>query len=108
MSDNFSNTVQNATEQSMNVGMQDPNGMQAPNQSAGGKTKINKTDLSDLPSVDGYGYMSPDIKNVAPPITSGDNSSGIPAAQPIPIMTSGDPNNTALDADDTDLKGGHL
>lgn len=99
MSDNFPNIKQNATEQSMNVGMQDPNGMQAPNQSAGGKTKVNPTQMDGMQSmsaVEGYGYMSPDLKNVgmAP---SGENSSGIPAAQPIPIMTFGDPNDTGLD-----------
>lgn len=47
----------------------------------------------------GYGFMSEDLKNVemAP---SGENSSGIPAAQPITPMTYGDPNNTAVDHKD--------
>ncbi len=81
------------------IGMYDP-GTSSPNQSAGGKTKIQPS--ADAPHAGeqvGYGYMSPDLKNVgmAP---SGENSSGIPAAQPISIMTYGDPNNTAVDAKD--------
>jgi len=90
------------------IGMSDPNGTLAPNQSAGGATKINKTDMSGPSSdVSGYGHMSASLKDVgqAPGNGSGvitdnngqGNSSGIPAAQPIPVMTFGDPNDTAVD-----------
>jgi hypothetical protein len=93
-------------EQSMNVGMQDPNnssflgtvnegpfaGKDTPSY---GKSKITKSADAPHPSEQvGYGYMSPALKDVgmAP---SGENSSGIPAAQSIIPMTSGDPNNSS-------------
>lgn len=76
------------------IGMSDPNGTGAPNQSAGGKTKIRPSaDTAPYNGTSGYGYMTSDskmkIEGMAP---SGENSSGIPAAQPITPMTFGDPN----------------
>lgn len=88
------------------IGMSDPNGMQAPNQSAGGNTKVSPTSKegASYQGTSGYGFMTNDpsmkIQGEAP---SGENSSGIPAAQPIEPMTFGDPNNTAIDA-----KDGHM
>lgn len=80
----------------MNIGMQDPNNSIAPNQSAGGKTKVQPTEQSvdsrdqhingDKVSFNG---MAPD-----------GNSSGIPAAVPIDPLTYGDPNDTAVDHKD--------
>lgn len=85
-------------------GVQDPNNMQAPDQSAGGKTKITPTDMSGeggkpmhtIPS-----QMEGSDGQVAyNGQTSGENTSGIPAAQPIEPMMYGDPNNTAVDHKD--------
>lgn len=62
-----------------------------------GKVKIKPSADDPHPTEQvGYGYMSPDLKNVgmAP---SGQNSSGIPAAQPITPQTYGDPNGSAGD-----------
>jgi hypothetical protein len=75
------------------IGMSDPNNTEAPNQSAGGKTKISPTDLSGpsgtpMHSVNGEQVL---LNGDAP---SGENSSGIPAATPITPLTYGDPNNT--------------
>jgi len=78
-------------------GIQDPNGIQAPNQTAGGKTKINKS----APSVDSREqHINGDKVSLNGMAPGGENSSGIPAAQPIPIMTFGDPNDTAIDFKD--------
>lgn len=98
------------------IGTSDPMGTNAPNQSAGGATKVNKTDMSGPSSeVSGYGHMSPDLANVgqAPGNGSGvltdnngqGNSSGIPAAKPIEPMTFGDPNHTAIDAKENSTLG---
>ena len=110
MSDNF---PKNPSDSSLpEIGMSDPNnssflgatntgpwnGGETPNY---GKSKITKSADAPHPSEQvGYGYMSPDLKNVgmAP---SGENSSGIPAAQPIDPITFGDPNDTTLDFKDT-------
>jgi hypothetical protein len=117
MSDNFPNIVQNASEQSMNVGMSDPNnssflgatnmgpwnGKQTPDY---GRSKITKSADAPHPTEQvGYGYMSPALKDVgmAP---SGENSSGIPAAQPIDPITFGDPNDTSLDFRDNYMEQG--
>lgn len=97
MSDNFPNISTNPG-QSMDIGMQDPNGMQAPNQSAGGKTKINPTDMSGADSRNQH--INGDKVSLNGMAPSGENSSGIPAAQPIDPLTFGDPNDTALDFKD--------
>jgi len=77
------------------IGMSDPMGTAAPNQSAGGKTKISSSADAPHPTEQvGYGYMSPELKNVGT-APSGENSSGIPAAQPITPQTFGDPNGSA-------------
>ena len=63
----------------------------------GGKTKISAS--ADAPHAGeqvGYGYMSPDLKNVGTPPTG----TTLPIAQPIPIMTFGDPADTSIDAKD--------
>lgn len=102
MSDNFPNISSNGGDMGFTV--KDPNNTaidmdEASNMSMG-KTKISPTDMSGPSSqVAGYGYMSSDLKNVgmAP---SGENSSGIPAAQPINPLTFGDPNDTGMDFKD--------
>jgi hypothetical protein len=94
MSDNFPNMPSDSSLPETR--MYDP-GTNAPNQSAGGKTKIQPS--ADAPHAGenmGYGYMSPDLKNVGT-APSGENSSGIPAAQPITPQTFGDPNGSAGD-----------
>lgn len=97
------------TDQSLpDIGMSNPNNSAVTNASAGGKTLIRPS--ATAPHVGeqvGYGYMSPALKDVgqAPGNGSGvmtdnngqGNSSGIPAAQPVPVMTYGDPNNSAID-----------
>ncbi len=89
------------------IGVTDPNNsaldMDDSNVPSTGKTKISPTDKSGpaYSGTQGYGFDVADpelkIQGMAP---SGENSSGIPAAQPIPIMTYGDPNNTAIDKKD--------
>jgi hypothetical protein len=81
----------------MNIGMSDPNNMQAPNQSAGGKTKI-KPSESSVDSRDQH--INGDKVSLNGMAPSGENSSGIPAAQPIDPLTFGDPNDSALDFKD--------
>ncbi len=75
----------------MNIGMSDPNNMAAPDQSAGGKTKIRPTEQS-VDSRDQHINGSDVSLNGSAP--SGENSSGIPAASPITPMVYGDPNNS--------------
>ena len=85
------------------IGTSDPMGTNAPLQSAGGKTKVSPTSQEgpSYQGANGYGFMTNDasmkIQGEAP---SGQNSSGIPAAQPIQPLTYGDPNQTAMDAQD--------
>lgn len=65
-------------------------------QFTGGRTKIKQSATPAHPTEQtGYGYMSPALKNVG--YATGENTSGIPAAQPINPMTFGDPNDTSLD-----------
>lgn len=84
------------------IGMYNP-GNVAPmeqGQFTGGSTKIQPSATAPHAGEQvGYGYMSPELKDVgfAP---SGENSSGIPAAQPIDPLTFGDPNDTAMDFKD--------
>lgn len=95
------------------ISMSDPGNTQAPNQSAGGKTKIVPTDMSGPSDGNsGYGFMtnnqSMQIQGGAPGNGNGSltdnngtgNSSGIPAAQPIDPLTYGDPNDSAIDHKD--------
>ncbi len=80
------------------IGMSDPGGTFPTNQSAGGNTKVTPTSRegASYQGTSGYGFMTNDpsmkIQGMAP---SGENSSGIPAAQPIIPLTSGDPNHIA-------------
>ena len=105
MSDNFPNISTDGGD--MGFEIRDPNNSaqsNLPGESAmvgpGGKTKISPTqkDGESYNGTKGYGFMtnSPTMQSqgMAP---DGDNSSGIPAAQPIPIMTFGDPMDTGLD-----------
>jgi hypothetical protein len=93
MSDNFPNMP---TDSALpEIGMSDPGGTNPSNPSAGGKTKIQPS--ADAPHAGeqvGYGYMSPELKDVGT-APSGENSSGIPAAQPITPEIYGDPAKSA-------------
>lgn len=102
------------------IGMSDPMGSLAPNQSAGGATKVNPTSKEGpaYQGTQGYGFMTNDpsmkIQGGAPGNGNGKitdnngqgNSSGIPAAQPIDPITYGDPNNSAVDAKENHVPGG--
>ena len=81
------------------IGMSDPSNTNPSNPSAGGNTKIQPSNTPAHPTEQvGYGYMTSDSKmkidGFAP---SGENSSGIPAAQPINPITFGDPNDSSVD-----------
>lgn len=116
MNDNFPNMPSDS--QLPDIGLGDSNNTaqsNLPGESAmvgsGGKTKVNTSDASgpSYAGTQGYGFNvndpSTEIQGGAPGNGSGvitdnngqGNSSGIPAAQPIPIMTFGDPNDTGLD-----------
>lgn len=104
------------TPDGVNGGIVDPNHMQAPNQSAGGATKVNKTDLSGPSGVQqganfadssqsskDFFMPSPAPGNGSGALTDNKgtgNSSGIPAATPVEPLLFGDPNNTAVDYKD--------
>lgn len=112
MNDNFGNLPKDSALP--NIEMSDPMGTNSPDQSAGGKTKIRPTDKSgsSYQGTNGYGFMvngekvmpnggAPGNGNGSITDNNGQgNSSGIPAAQPIPIMTFGDPADTGLDFKD--------
>lgn len=74
--------------------MQDPNYTCAPNQNAGGASKIRTTEQSgkSYEGHTGYGFMTngEDLKTGVKP-----NPHSLPIAQPIPIMTHGNPGNTS-------------
>jgi len=85
------------------IGMYNPD-PNTPNQSAGGATKIKPTskDGASYQGTSGYGFMVNSGPTGMPTMApSGENSSGIPAAQPIDPITFGDPNDTAVDANDS-------
>lgn len=89
------------------IGMYNPD-PNTPSQDAGGKTKIQSSNTPPHATEQvGYGYMSPDLKNVGRADSNDGtladnnntgNTSGIPAAQPIDPITFGDVNNTNSDA----------
>ena len=73
--------------------MTDPNRTNHPNQNAGGATKIKPTsqDGEAYAGHSGYGFM---INGVLQDPPTGAHT--MPKASPIPIMTYGDPGNTAF------------
>ncbi len=103
MNDNF---PKNPTDSSLpEIGMSNPNNsaFMEQGQFTGGKTKIRPTskDGTSYQGTSGYGFMTNDASMKAQGFApSGENSSGIPAAQPIDPITFGDPNDTAVDAND--------
>jgi len=83
----------------------DPN---TPSQDAGGKTKISPTSKegASYQGTTGYGFMTNDASMK---IEGGEvTGTTLPVAQPITPMMSGDPNHTAIDADDSGMYSSDL
>lgn len=105
----------------MNIGLSDPNKTSPMESQGGGRFAGKETPLfgdnakkdSDLSGLSGkqqgsyYDQSIPSMMERMPTMApSGENSSGIPAAQPIDPLTFGDPNNTATDKKDNYIPSG--
>lgn len=110
-SDNFPNMPSESALPE--IGLYDPNNTaqearhvdgESPMVGPGGKTKISSTDMGGPSSQgqSGYGFMTNDASMKSGGVVTGTT---LPVAQPITPMTSGDPNNTAVDMDEAESKG---